>query len=291
MTEPSAPDAGWQPSNDVERAMLAAAATDDRLEYFRIVAIADLYLPQLASDPVGEQRFVTVQAFGHTLLPVFTSVPALVAQMGSLVDGYTVTSYAELRRKWPDPAWRLAVNPGTPLDAYVSVEAIAAAAVGDVDVPTMTELVVEAADAEARHERLAALHAERAAQGIPESVGAALHAAAAAGDVYGYVSLLLDTVVLLPTAAPVESAEAILEPGFPWRPTGPPDRPVIEVFTSAEAMSRATAPPAWHVAVALPFALAVWPEGHGLSVDGDDGVTLPAEQVPWLLAWNAAADD
>jgi hypothetical protein len=291
VTEPSAPDAGWQPSNDVEQAMLAAAATDDRAEYFRLVAIADLYLPQLAGDPSGEQRFVTIQAFGHTLLPVFTSVPALVAQMGDLVDGYTVTSYAELRRKWPDPAWRLAVNPGTPLDAYVPVDAVAAAAVGDADVPTMAELVVEAADAEARHERLAALHAERTAQGVPEDGGAELRAAAEAGDVYGYLSLLLDSVVLLPTASPVENAEAILEPGFPWRPTGPPDRPVIEVFTSAEAMSRATAPPMWHVAVALPFALAMWPEGHGLSVDGDDGISLPAEQVPWLLAWDTATDD
>jgi hypothetical protein len=292
VTEPSASaeptgEAGWAPANDAERAMLAAAATDDRVEYFRVVAIADLFLPQLSGDRGGEQRFLTMQGFGHTLLPVFTSVQALVAQCAGRVDAYTVTSYAELRRKWPDPAWRLAVNPGTPLDAYVPIEAVESAALGDVAVPTMAELVVEAADDEERHERLSALRAERVARGEPDDTGEALRAAARAGDVHGYVERLLDAVVLLPTAVPVD-AEAIVEPGFPWRPTGPPDQPVIEVFTSVEAMTRSAAPPTSYVEVALPFALAVWPEGHGLTVDGDEGIALPADQVQWLLAWDVA---
>lgn len=283
------PDPGapvWAPANDAERAMLAAAATDDRVEYFRVVAIADLFLPQLSGDRAEEQRFVTVQGFGHTLLPVFTSVEGLVGQMGGRVDAYTVTSYAELRRKWPDPGWFLAVNPGTPLDAYVPIDAVESAAVGDVAVPTMAELVIEAADDEERAERLSARRAERVAAGEPADPGEALRAAAAAGDVHGYVERLLDAVVLLPTTAPV-AAEAVLEPGFPWRPTGPPDQPVVEVFTSVEAMARSAAPPTSYVEVALPFALAVWPEGHGLAVDGDEGITLPADRVQWLLAWDA----
>ncbi len=273
---PGARVSDWEPANDTERALLAAAADDDRRAYFQVVAAAELYLPQVVADRGGEQRFLTVHAFDQTLLPVFTSVQALAAQLRGAVDGYTVTNYAELRRKWPDPLWRLAINPGTPVDAYLPVEAVAEAAMGDAIVPTLSELVVAAAEEEDLEERLAERHATAA---YPEEPAAALRAAATAGDVYGYVERLLDTVVLIPVARPA-AAEDILEPGFPWRPDGD----VIEVFTDAAALARAYPEGVPTVAVALPFALACWPEGYGLRVDpGGDGIELAADQVVWLL--------
>ena len=41
------------------------------------------------------------------------------------------------------------------------------------------------------------------------------------------------------------------------------------------------------VEVALAFALAMWPEGCGLTVNpgGDDGIELAADQVLWLLGF------
>jgi hypothetical protein len=276
----------WEPVNDVERALLAAAAPDHRRGYFQLIAAADLYLPQIAGDTDPEQRFLTVHAFDQVFLPVFTSVAALAAQFGHAVNGYTVTTIAELQRKWPDPQWRLAINPGTPVDAYLSVESFTEAAMGDVVVPTMAELVAAAAEEAETEQRLQ----ERYAAGSypHDDPAAALRAAAQAGDVYGYLDRLLDTVVLVPTTRPVP-AEAILELDFPWRPG--PDR-MIEVFTNREALERTHPEPVPAVEVALPFALAVWPEQYGISVNpGDpDGIVLAAEEVPWLLSFQSGTD-
>jgi hypothetical protein len=268
----------WQPANETEQALLRAAADDDRRGYFQLLAAADLFLPQVVGDVPGEQRFLTVQAFDETMLPVFTSVQALAGQLGGAVDGYSVTNYAELRRKWPDPRWRLAVNPGTPVDAYLAIDGVADAAVGDAIVPTMAELILAAADEQERDQRLAQRHA---AADHPADPQAGLLAAARAADVYGYVDRLLDAVVHIPTTRPAEPEE-ILEPGFPWRPV---DGQAIEVFTSEAALRRAHPAPVPTVAVGLPFALACWPDGHGLSVNpgGDDGIELAADQVVWLL--------
>ncbi|MFC4145216.1 SseB family protein [Micromonospora mangrovi] len=274
----------WQPANDVEQAMLLAAGEDDRQAYFQLVAVADLFLPQIAGDDPAGQRFLTVHAFDEVFLPVFTSVPALAAQFGGAVNGYTVTNYAELRRKWPDPQWRLAVNPGTPVDAYLSIEAVEEAAVGDVTVPTLAELATAAEEDEQAE---AELRAVQAAGNYPDDPAAALLAAARAGDAYGYLERLLDAVVLIPTTRPVE-AEQILEPGFPWLP-GPGQ--VIEVFTTAEALARSHPEPPPTVEVALPFALAVWPSGHGLSVNpgGADGIEVGADEVLFLLTLTPSA--
>ena len=271
----------WEPANDVERTLLAMAAEDDRQGYFQLIAVADLFLPQIAGDTASAQRFLTVHAFDQVFLPVFTSVEALAGQFGHAVNGYTVTNFAELRRKWPDPDWRLAVNPGTPVDAYLSVDSFAEAAMGEVVVPTMSELAA-AAEEEADTEQL--LRERHAAGDYPDDPDAALLAAAAAGDVYGYVERLLDALVLVPTTRPVEP-EALLEPDFPWRPGADG---TIEVFTNDEAFARTHPEAVPAVRVALPFALAVWPEGHGITVNpgGPDGITLAADEVPWLLSFH-----
>jgi hypothetical protein len=279
--------ADWVPANDTERAMLRAALAGDRREYFRILAGADLYLPQLVGDEPGGQRLITGELFGQTVLPVFTSVEALALQAGEAADAYTVTSYPELRHKWPDPSWRLAVNPGLPLDAYVPIEAVAGAAAGEVTVPTMAEVLVEAADDEELSDQMGTPPVDVP----PEGVDAALLEAAQAGDVGAYVAILLDALVLVPTERDVADPDEILEPGFPWRAAGTPQAPAIEVFTSVEALARAHADRPPTVEVALPFALATWPEGYGLSVnpESDSHIDLPAEYVPWLLMWEEPA--
>ncbi|WP_436522282.1 SseB family protein [Actinoplanes sp. HUAS TT8] len=276
MTAPA-----WEPANPVEEALLAAGLADDRQMFFQVVASADLYLPQM-SGLDGPQRFLTIHALGQVFLPVFTSARALAQQYGQAVDGYTLTNFAELSRKWPDPDWRLAINPGTPLDAYLSIESLMQAALGDLKVPTMHELVKTAEQDEILDVELRDRHAN--AGPYPEDDAEALRAALDAGDVYGYVDRLLDMNVLIPVARPAEPEE-ILEAGFPWQPGA--DR-MIEVFTSAGTLARrhpVAAPEV--VEVALAFALAAWPDEHGVSVDPDSAgaFALPADQVLALLAF------
>jgi hypothetical protein len=282
MSTPPAEGApSWEPANEVELAMLQALLAGDQRAYFQLLGGAQLYLPQVSGLPAGDQRFVTVELGGSVYLPVFTSVQALAARAGRAYDSYTVTSYLELRRKWPDPDWRLAVNIGTPLDVYMPIDAVADVAMGDLEVPTAAELMT-AAEEEVSYDE--ALRALRNAEEYPdEDPLAALRAAGAAGDAYGFLDRLLDLPVLIPVARPVP-AEAILEDDFPWLPTA--DR-WIEVFTSREELERSHPEPVHTVEAALTFVSANWPAGHGLRVDpgSEQNIELADYLVPLLVTF------
>src|SRR5262249_27454000 len=127
----------WQPANGTEHALADALERGDRPGFFEILAGADLFLPACTDEPEDSQRFVVAERCGVTFLPVFTSLPAL-ALVREVADGYRVTSYPELREKWPRPDWRLAINPGTPLDVYLPIDAIAE---GGLEVPSAAEAV------------------------------------------------------------------------------------------------------------------------------------------------------
>jgi hypothetical protein len=293
----------WQPANDTERAMMAALVGGDRREYFRILAAADLYLPQHTwdrepdgdgapedGDDGGAQRFITAQLFGATFLLVFTSVETMVPQVRGLADAYTITSYAELRDKWPAPEWRLAVNPGSPLDAYVPLDAVEAAAHGDLVIPAAGEVAANAiVEAGARR---AAAGAPGLGEGESTDIDGVLLDAAVRGDVNQYVDALLGAVVVMPTAAGVPDPERILEPDFPWLTVGPPHAPTIEVFTSPAMFAEGSPLGGPTVTMPLLLILAGWPDGHALSVNPRTplAVDLPSDQVQLLLLW-AQEDD
>jgi hypothetical protein len=136
----------WQPANAAEEHMADALVRGDGREFFKVVSTAELFLPAFADqrNHTTMQRFVTALIFDLTFLLVFTSVKALVCFAGGVADAYTVTSYEELLQNWPDPLWRLAVNPGTPIDAYLPIEAVGPAADGRLAVPTLAEAMATA---------------------------------------------------------------------------------------------------------------------------------------------------
>ncbi|WP_433229226.1 SseB family protein [Micromonospora sp. CA-248260] len=295
-------DESWQPANDTERALLRAARDDDRTGFFRILTRAELFLPQLrADDPAdGGQRFVTMDLFGQPFLPVFTSLEAMVPQVAGVADAYTVTGYDELCERWPVAGWRLAVNPGTPLDAYLPVEAVRAAADGELAVPAGAELLTELAEAAADDEIAAATADgpdDPAAATAPPApapgpadepdTAALLRDAAERGDSVGYLDALLDALVVLPTGAPVPDPARLVDPDFPWRAVDAGETPVIEVFTAPERFARAYPDGTPSLRATMAALLTVWPPGYALAVDPDSpaGITVPADQVPFLLLW------
>jgi hypothetical protein len=281
----------WEPANDTERAMAKSLAVGDRQGYFRILGVAELYLPQFLDAAVDTdgQRFVTANLFGHTFLLVFTSLEGMLAQMNGVVDGYTMTNYPELRRKWPSQDWRLAVNPGVPIDAYVTIEAVEAAAVGDVSIPTAAEAILDAVAVEQdAHDATGAPPVEPQVE-----VDEALTAAAARGDSDTFLRTLLDAVVIMPTARPLADESELFEPDFPWRPAGAADAPTIEVFTSGGAYAQAYPQRGPSVTAALPFLLALWPKGYALSVNPGTSlaVQLSGDDVRTLLLWSEPMPD
>jgi hypothetical protein len=264
---------GWRPANATERAMADAAERDDRSGYFRALLDAELYLPGFSDETESEaQRFVTWDLLGGTHLLVFTSVAALRQAVGGFADSYRLTSYAELRNRWPSPDWRLGINPGTPIDAYLEVDGVAQAAEGVLTVPTGDDLIRSVKPAEVAPSPL-------------NEMEEGLLAAIAARDTAEYVQVLLTAEVALPIGRPVADDSALYEPDFPWYPVDMGGGPAIEVFTSPERLGEAYGPDAPHLTVPLVAVLVVWPgTAYRLSVDPgtEHGLTLSGEQADAL---------
>ena len=144
MTGPQA-EPKWLPGNEVDAELVGALAADDRSRFARTVRHARWYLPVLAAD--GQRhRYLTRDLLGATYLLVFTSPGSLAATVGGVATGCVITGYDELAAHWPDPSWRLAVNPGTPIDLWVTLDLLAAAAAGDRALPSLAPRPDPAAD-------------------------------------------------------------------------------------------------------------------------------------------------
>jgi hypothetical protein len=95
-------DAGprWSAGNEVAEALLVAHDRGDGENVTGLLRVAALYLPVPEDlDGMGEDEEV----------PIATGA-------------WAETSYHDLVALWPDPAWRLAVNPGTPVETHLAVE-------------------------------------------------------------------------------------------------------------------------------------------------------------------------
>lgn len=142
----------WLPGNEVDAELVGALAADDRRRFARTVRQARWYLPVRRdhehSPPAGEHgpRYLTRDLLGATYLLVFTSPGSLAATVGGVATGCVVTGYDELAAHWPDPSWRLAVNPGTPIDLWVTLDLLAGAAAGDRVLPSLAPPADPAAD-------------------------------------------------------------------------------------------------------------------------------------------------
>jgi len=143
VTGPQAPE--WLPGNEVDAELVGALAADDRQRFARTVRQARWYLPVLPPAEHGS-RYLTRDLLGATYLLVFTSAASLAATVGGVATGCVITGYDELAAHWPHPSWRLAVNPGTPIDLWVTLDLLAAAVSGDRVLPSLAPSRDEAAD-------------------------------------------------------------------------------------------------------------------------------------------------
>ncbi|MGC4791706.1 SseB family protein [Micromonospora sp. DT178] len=104
-----------------------AGARRDLPAYLGILAAAAVCVP-LAAEP-GPDRDVpwtiVTDPTGAPLLPVFTSPEALTAFAGQGVP-FVAVPCADLLADWPDPAWGLVVDAGTPRALALGASALAA---------------------------------------------------------------------------------------------------------------------------------------------------------------------
>lgn len=122
--EPAVPTP-WQPANDVERAVQVALDRGDRENLLGLLKVAPLYLPapydledELPADDEAYEPtpWATMSEDDTVYLVVFTSPEAVARFMGEDAESFVQTTWTVLAENWPEPAWRLAVNPNGPLE-------------------------------------------------------------------------------------------------------------------------------------------------------------------------------
>jgi hypothetical protein len=108
------------PANELEAELLAAAAGHSDDSPLSILLLAKVLLPlpdggEPATRP-GDEGFTwrTEQVDGQPCVVAFTSDRLLTAYLEPPADALGVR-FVQVIRTWPDPAWSLVVNPGTPI--------------------------------------------------------------------------------------------------------------------------------------------------------------------------------
>lgn len=293
----------WYPENPIERELAWALSGRNYARYFRAFADAPLYLP-FRPDESADGPAVT-EAYGWPVLSVFTSEAGVLATWGEPVD-WVVTSFPQMRDSWPEPAWRLAINPGLPIEAVLPVTAVEQVMQGELIPGPDSEVVIRPlldGDWE---------------PWPPGGANEALLAAAERGDGAEYLDALLASVVIVPTSRPISEPEVlefaqaqpyrqeggslpewareqlaqtgvrqeVLDGEFPWRPRATDPEPTIEMFTDARFLPY-TFTPQPDLATKFLTLVELLPPGHALAINpgGPAGLDLRSDQIGWLTEW------
>ena len=184
---------------------------------------------------------------GIPVVLLFTSVERLRAgQIGADDDPYSVWPVLDLLAWWPDPAWKLLIDPAQPGEVLMTPEVIAALA-------------------------------EQAIEAYP--LDAALRAAD--GDAERYLDALVGAEVVVPIASGGSPSRDLADPDFAWWRTETADSArAVALFSSPCRLSARLGDTDW---IITPFVevLAHHPPGYAVLVDPDHhlGALLPAEML------------
>jgi hypothetical protein len=121
-SEPAGAEPNFQPANDLEAELLAAAASGSPDRFLSTLLLAKVFLPVAdGADPEirpGDRGFLwrTDKIDDQPYVVVFSS-PERVAEHLDRPAELLGVRFMQLIRAWPDESWSLAVNPGTPIGA------------------------------------------------------------------------------------------------------------------------------------------------------------------------------
>jgi hypothetical protein len=233
---------GWQPVNDVERALSSALARGDVEEYRGVLGSATVWLPQppeIGREAAGQAPWPTGVADGRTFIIACTSMETMRATLRH--DHGRPVPFPDLAHAWPDPAVWLAVNLGTPVQALFDAEA-----------------VVRTAE-----------KAERTVY----PVDAALRAAVRVGDHVRFALALLAGDLVLPIPPDGRPDSAPGDPDFVWWQTATADGTAVAIAYTNRQRLHADLGEVPYAQADLPAVLAAWP-GPDLALAVNPGMPV-----------------
>ncbi|OLE24298.1 MAG: hypothetical protein AUG49_13680 [Catenulispora sp. 13_1_20CM_3_70_7] len=229
----------WVPDNALERDLMRLRGNGDGTGYARRLARADLVLPLLPEEATAgvPVSWVTAEISGTPHILAFTSPATMHRLLDDPEVPHRVARFVELHEAWPDPRLPLAVDPGLPIEAFLSRPALAE-------------------------------FAEVAAEPAP-GLEQALYRAIAAGDVGAYTLALLEGSVAVPLDPRLGTAQDVADPRFPWaRMEGNGELDGSIVLFSSPTRLRDQLGDHPHVVAAFALVAKAWPDpGTGLAVD------------------------
>ncbi|WBB56140.1 SseB family protein [Verrucosispora sp. WMMD573] len=119
----------FRPANEVEDDLYGAAETGSTDTFLSTLLLARVLMPVAADSATGSRPgdpgFVwpAVQLDGQTFVVAYTSPQRLADHTDPAAETVQVR-FVQLIRRWPDPSWSFAVNPGTPVGAKLPGEQI-----------------------------------------------------------------------------------------------------------------------------------------------------------------------
>jgi hypothetical protein len=272
VTLPGAAD--WRPSTEAEEAMAAAVAAGDQIAYCKALADEALYLPVTPAAAAGREpvTLATSPAGGVTYVLAWTSAAALPPE----IPAVRRSPLFELVHAIEPLGWGIAVDPGLPVQAFLSPDAVRTLPPWEPQWAPLDDVLRRAVLAEDREAYMAALLEAHLVLPLPteQELAAAAPPDAGAPDEY-WTAVRTDRIV------PSVSRD-VTDPQFPWWRTERVDgRPVTFAFTSVANMQAEVGDREW---IAVPFIdiVVAWPEDGGalrLNPGGTNGTELPPEAL------------
>lgn len=233
----------FEPQNDVERRLYDATTRRDTETFFKVLRNAQVLMPADPETPWGIQpgdpgfpwRPLTIQ--GENSIQIFTSLKWMHDAIGP--SRFIMPSFLDVVSSWPDPEWTLVLNPGSPIDAAVSGDQVAAlrpTAASEPAAAPVEPVVEPEAMSAAPGEPAAAAQTGPQQPPLPEfepgnRIDQELYEAAVNGDTDTFLQVLLSADVLVPVPADAPLDRTPMDPHFQWK-AALRDPSAVQVFTS-----------------------------------------------------------
>ncbi|GAA4617441.1 hypothetical protein GCM10023195_77920 [Actinoallomurus liliacearum] len=266
--------AEFVPLDEEERLLHDAAARDDRDGFLRtLLGVRQIWVPMVEGGDLmlgpGRPGFqwYTRESGGRTVVPLFTGPSRMREAMGG--HPFVLSDLAKVLRFWPDPAWDLVINDGSPIGATIPGERIIA----------LSRQVDDAA-------------AERLTSDFPAQNDAERRLFEARNDPAMRLTALLEASVFLPvwSRTPPTVQTPPNDPAFPWSAVPVRGRTSLLVFTSFDWMKEAVGTTGF-VMPKFTDLIAAWPEpSWDVSVNPGTPIeiALSAEEIAAIAGRSAA---